>query len=504
MSAELAPISPELAPIDSSSLSALKSRHLYLRDPSAWVERRLRQKLWSKQREILQSICDHRKTAVAACHGPGKSFTAAQAVAWWLDNHPVGRAAVVTTAPTDRQVKVVLWKEIRRAHSRGRLFGRTNQKEWLTVIPGGDEEIIAFGMKPSDYDPAAFQGIHGRWVLVVLDEACGIPGKTQDQPQSLWEAADSLLSNDECRELAIGNPDDPSGRFAEICAPGSDWNVIHISAFDTPNFTGELIPDYMARELVGKTWVEEKRKALAPRWRWTEDGTRCVPPKGEKIEDAHPLWVSKVLGQFPVNLIASGLIPITWIQAAMERKLPPGAPNELGVDVGAGGDSSCIAHRRGPLVRIIHEDHNPETMQTTGNVIHLRRKTRATSVKVDKIGIGAGVTDRGQEQGEPFVGINVGEAASDSENFANLRAELWWAIRERFEAGDIDLDPNDKETAAELCTLRYKRTSRGQIIIESKDEAKRRGVASPNRAEAVMLVFAQKKEDTTPKFEMFW
>ncbi len=500
MSTELA---PSLA-IDSASLFAQRDRHLWLKDPSAWVERRLKQKLWSKQREILQSVRDHRKTAVVACHGPGKSFTAAQAVAWWIGNHPIGRAAVVTTAPTDRQVRIVLWKEIRRAHSRGRLSGRTNQKQWLSPIPGGDEEIIAFGMKPSDYDPAAFQGIHGRWVLVVLDEACGIPGKTQDQPQSLWDAADSLLSNDDCRELAIGNPDDPNTRFAEICAPGSDWNVIHISAFDTPNFTGEPIPEYIAQELVGRTWVEEKRKAWAPRWRWTEDGTRCVPPEGEKIEDAHPLWVSKVLGQFPVNLSASGLIPVTWIQAAMERGLPPKGPSELGVDVGAGGDSSCVAHRLGPVVRVIHEDHNPDTMETTGNVVHLRRKTRATSVKVDKIGIGAGVTDRGREQGEPFIGINVGEAAADTENFANWRAELWWAIRERFEAGEVDLDPDDKETAAELCTLRYKRTSRGQIIIESKDEAKRRGVPSPNRAEAVMLAFAQEKKDTTPKAEVLW
>src|SRR5262249_41588035 len=155
--------------------------------------------------------------------GPGKSYTAAQIAAWWLDGHPVGEAVVVTTAPTDRQVKVVLWKEIRRVHSKAQLAGRTNQKEWLMTPEGGEEEIVAFGMKPADYDPAAFQGIHARYVLVIYDEACGIPGAgaqpssgSHMNASSLWEAGDSLLTNDDCRMLAIGNPDDPSAEFARI------------------------------------------------------------------------------------------------------------------------------------------------------------------------------------------------------------------------------------------------------------------------------------------------
>lgn len=469
-------------------------RRQYLEDPGLWAQEALGSYLWSAQQRILRSIRDHRKTAVKSCHGPGKSFTAASAVAHWIANHRAGEATAVTSAPTDRQVKAILWKEIGRAHARGRLAGRVNLKEWyIPTPPSGRLEMVAFGQKPADLDPTAFQGIHNRSLLVVLDEACGMP-------KALFIAADSLMTNDNCRILAIGNPDDPTSHFAEICRVGTDWNVISISAFDTPNFTGEAIPAKLAEVLVGRTWVEDKRKLWAPEWRWTEDGRFCLPPPGKKVEDSDPEWQSKVLGLFPAKGGPLSLIPSHWIEAAQERSLTPSEPYFFGVDVGAGGDSSCIAFRQGPVIRIIHEDRNPDTMQTTGAVIAYRRKAAAAldglrpAVQVDKIGIGAGIVDRSIELGEDFIGINVGLPARDPERFANLKAEAWWGVRERFEAGDIDLDPADLRTASELASLRYRRNSRGQILIESKEEAKRRGIPSPNRAEAVMLSCAVPNE----------
>jgi hypothetical protein len=466
-------------------------RRRWLRDPAAWAAERAGTFLWSKQREILEALRVHRKVAVRSCHGSGKSFIAAHAVGWFVDTRRLGDAAVVTTAPSDSQVKAILWKEIRQLHSKARLPGRVNLKEWWLVPEGGDlEKMVAQGRKPNDYDASAFQGIHEQAVLVVYDEACGIPGASDIVPQSLWEAGESLLVNEECRELAIGNPDDPSTYFEKICRPGSGWHVVDVCAFDTPNFTGEYVPPRVAKALVGRVWVEEYRAAYAPDWTWTEDGKRCVPPTDKREDEANPIWVSKILGKFPVITGAQGLIPVQWIEAAQKRALDAVEPVELGVDVGNGGDSSTVAVRRGPVVRVVHEDHNPDTMQTCGKVVSLMRENRATLVKVDKIGVGAGIYDRGKELDLPFEGVCVGEAALDAERFANLRAELWWAVRERFERGDVDLDEADARTASELAEMRFKRTSGGQILIESKDEAKRRGVKSPNRADAVMLAFA--------------
>ena len=475
------------------------SRRRYLKDPLAWVRDRLHDTLWSRQQEILLAVARHRRVAVRSCHEIGKSYDAALLAGWWIDTSPPGEAFVVTTAPTGPQVKAILWREIGRMHRRGNLVGRLNQTEWY-IDRDGKEEIVAFGRKPNEFDPAAFQGIHAPRVLVIMDEANGIRGP-------LHEAADSLIANDESKMVLLGNPDDPSGEFFEACKPGSGWFVVGISAFDSPNFTGEPLPPDIARRLIGRTYVEEKRKKWAPTWRWTPDGSRCVPPSGEKDTATNPYWQSKILGRFPENSDAGGLIPLSWIEAAKTRVLEPLDPSEIGMDVGGGGDSSTIAHRRGPVVRIIREDHNPDTMHTCGNLLADLQTTHAVLAKVDVIGIGRGVVDRAREQGKPVEGINVSEAPStkgdDDERFLNLRAELWWAVRERFEQGTIDIDPTDDDLAGELAQLRYKRTSTGKIQIESKDEAKKRGVPSPNRADALMLSFAPKPKPAKPSYEVW-
>ena len=427
----------------------------------------------------MESVRDNRRTAVHSCHAIGKSFIAAQIVAWWVDSHPPGEAVVVTSAPTARQVRAILWKEINRVQARG-LAGRTNQTSWYIDAPNGKEEKVAFGMKPSDTDPAAFQGIHAPYVLIIFDEACGIPGG-DGKSHSLWEAADSLIANDDSRFLAIGNPDDPNSEFATSCKPGSGWGVIGIGYSDTPNFTGEKIPESLRPLLIGELYVEEKRK------KW-----------GEK----NPLFVSKILGKFPEST-ADGLIPMSWIRAAQARELKPIGPSELGVDVGAGGDKNVVAHREGPVVRIIRKDQEPDTMVSCGNLLADLKETEAEIAKVDYIGIGRGMVDRAIEQGKPVIGVNVAQSARDSESYINLRAEGYWGLRERFETGTIDLDESDDDLAAQLVELNYKRTSSGKIQIESKSEMKKRLGHSPDEADALMLSFIVPPEGP-PEFKMLW
>jgi hypothetical protein len=341
------------------------------------------------------------------------------------------------------------------------LAGRTNLTEWYLPTKKGHEELVAFGRKPSEFNPTAFQGIHARHVLILFDESCGIP-------RSLWDAADSLISNEESRFLAVGNPDDPDSEFAEVCKPGSGWNVIGIDAFETPNFTAEPIPPDLKHLLISPTWVDEKRR------KWGE---------------ANPLWMSKVRGQFP-EISKDSLIPPAWIRRAQEADLQPGEPIELGVDVGGGGDLTVFALRRGPVVQIIGTNHDPDTMRNCGEVIRHLEETGAAVAKIDMNGIGRGMVNRLEEQGIPVVGINVGEGATDRAAFKNLRAELYWSLRERFEAQEIALDPNDHDLAAELVSLQYKPTSTGQVQIVSKKEMG----SSPDRADAVMLAFAPRND----------
>ena len=468
-------------------------RAKWLAHPVNWMEDRLGEYLWSAQKEIVHSVRDNRYTAVKSCHGIGKSHIAARLVAWWVESHPPGEAFVVTTAPTGAQVAAVLWRYIRQVHSRGRLSGRTNQTQWLLPLLGS-EHLVAMGRKPPDHGADAFQGIHARYVLVIFDEADGIP-------PSLWNSGTSLVSNEESRMMAIGNPVNPASEFAEVCKPGSGWNVIKVSAFDSPNFTGELCPEAVGKELISHLYVDEMER---------------------KWGDEHPQYVSRVLAEFP-STSEGGLIPYAWVQAAIDRELKPTGPIQLSMDVGAGGDSSVRMLRRGKVVRLHSEDRDPDTMASTGKMLEAIKDTGAEVAKVDSIGIGKGVSDRSAEisgdqdedgitraAASKVVGVNVGRGTigrptgrqtkreADEEaraSFVNLRAQAYWELRERFQAGDIDIDPEDEDLAGQLVDLRYKRTSSGKIQIESKDDMRRRGRQSPDKADAVMLAFLDYEEE---------
>lgn len=502
----------ELADIDISIQEDLKAIALidhhrkqleWRRNPVQWAQERLGIFLWTGQRKILEALRDHRRVACATCHEVGKSFVSSLASAYWIDTSPVGEAFVLTTAPTGAQVRSILWRELNRLHGRG-LDGRMNQTEWWLADPmTGKEEMVAVGRKPDDYNPTAFHGYHARRLLFIYDEA------SSAKPVVL-DSADSICANDASKILLIGNPDDPTAEFEKACRPGSGYHVIHIGAFDTPNFTGEEVPLALGEALIGRNYVEEKRKKWAPRWRWvdangnpsdTANGVAVVPPEGipdrEVQHTASPFWFSKILGQFSPVALEGSLIPVAWLAWATERFL--NAENDgkleelkvgrkaLGVDVGGGGDASTVALSEGELATIIHEDHNPDTMHTAGIVVAKRDEHDPDIINIDPIGIGKGVHDRCLELNLPIQGINVGMAAYRPEEFYLLRGEVYWGLREEFENTKILLDPTDEDTVSELASVRFQRQGKNVIRIETKAEAKRRGVVSPNRADAVAL-----------------
>lgn len=442
-------------------------------EPDRWVEERLGEVLWSTQRTIMRSVYEHRRTAVKSCHGVGKSHIAARIIAEWLENHPPGEAFVVSTAPTFAQVRAIIWRYVGQAHRKGKLRGRVNQTEWHIGA-----ELVAFGRKPSDYDESAFQGIHARYVLVVIDEACGVP------PQ-LWDAVDSLITGEDCRVIAIGNPDDPDSKFAEVCEPNSGWNVLTISVFSSPNFTaeGRKLPRSLRSQLVGPQWVADARK------NWGEDTA---------------IYRSKVLGEFTADR-EDGVVPASKIAAC--RRLDEGPESDaesldvqLGVDVGAGGDYSSIRERRGHRAGRVWRSRHDDPMRLAGEVIAAIRETGATRVALDVIGIGWGVAGRVREvcAEDPTLshvqvdGVNVGEAARNPKRFLNRKAELWWEIgREQSIAGAWNLATIDDRTAADLAAPRFEINSSGKIKIESKEEVRKRIGRSTDDADALILAFAQ-------------
>jgi hypothetical protein len=465
----------------------------YKKDPWRWAKERANVELWSKQRHIIESVRDNPQTAVHSCHAIGKSFVAATTVAWWLDVHPVGEAFVVTTAPTDKQVKAVLWREINRLHTRAGLAGRTNLSEWYI-----GKELVAFGRKPADQDPTAFQGIHARYVLLVLDEACGIP-------KELWDAGSSIVSNEHSRTLAIGNPDDPFGEFAANCRPGNGWNIIHVGYKHTPNFTGEPVAEIVKDSLIAPRWVEERAK------KWG---------RGSAI------FTSKCEGHFPLEG-TSGTIPYAWATACRTLDLPTGAshdlPVEAGIDVGAGGDRTVIRERRGLRAGREEVFVDADPMRTVGRLIEKINDWGVTRVKVDNIGIGWALTGRLRElssahnsagalagdtsHAAEVVGVNFGERPTEGreKQYLNKRAEVYWTVgRERSRLRSWDLGEVDDDVIAELTVSTYEIVdSFGKIKIEPKDKIIERLGESPDRAEALLLAFYDPYSTvTTPQQNM--
>lgn len=435
-------------------------------DPEAWVRERLHQTVWSKQADIMQAVRDHRRTAVRSAHGVGKSHVAALVASWWLDRYPPGDAFVVTTAPTFSQVRAILWRYIRRIHRAGDLPGRVNQTEWHI-----DDEMVAFGRKPADHDEAAFQGIHAPHVLVILDEACGIH-------PDIWVAADALTTNEGCALLAIGNPDNPASEFRRVCTPGSGWHTIGISAFDSPNLTGERVPADVGKALVARSWVEEKRVE------WGED---------------NPLYRSKVLGEFsddaPNQVVRTS--DVAQCRIAPDDNHPPDAllPVQLGVDVGGGGDETVIRERCGVLAGREWRKRTDRPEEIAPLVLHAIRETGATVVKIDSIGVGFGVIGELRNMrghGASIIAVNVAEKASKPDKFVNLRAELWWEVgrglSERH-GWDLSTMENADATVAQLLEPRWDLDPQGRIRVEKKDEIIKRLGRSPDNADALLLAF---------------
>ncbi len=421
-------------------------------DPLFFVESVLGVPLWEKEKEILLAVKEHGEVAVKSCHASGKTFTAARIVHWWLCSEE--DSIVITTAPTFRQVKEILWREIRNAVAGKSIYPKDAVLE--TKINLG-EKWFALGLSTDASDQ--FQGFHGKRLLVIGDEASGIP-------EEIWQAVDGLAAT--CI-LMIGNPLKNEGRFAD--AFKSDRvHKLTISAFDTPN-------------------IKEQRIVI-PGLITQNDIERMKAYYGEDSD----VYRVRVLGEFPLK-DSDSLIGVDEVYKAIQRDavVLPEFEKRMGVDVARFGDDRSVLVIR-QMEKVMHKETyiGLDTMQIAGHVLRLAKDNyvKPENIFIDVIGVGAGVVDRLREQAWRVTAVNVGEAAKDTEHYANLRAELYAGkLKEWIKTGDL----TKEEDWYELANIKYKFNSRGQLQIESKDDMKKRGLSSPDVADALMLTFAYNK-----------
>ena len=458
------------------------------KDPVRFVKGLLRHKTWDIQEQILQSVAKNLLTAVKACNASSKTFTAAEATLWWLSRYKDGK--VITTAPTDTQVRKLLWGEIHKAITRGRLeFPSMNQKE-LSLGPDN------YAIGRSTNEGVRFHGFHGR-VLIIFDEAPGI------KPE-IWDALEGIRAGGKVHVLALGNPIVPSGHFYDIFTNGrGQWKTFSISALDTPNFEGINICDYHMEKDMKAQCNKKCLLALSDddlsRAKYPYLITRAFAKERYLIwGPKHPFFEARILGQFPKQS-EDALISLADLEDAKNRE-PRKQKDQavsIGIDVAGPGESETVVYVRcGPNIIAARAWTKRDPR---GDVIAYIKQWegRIKVINVDSVGIGHYFTEDLKDTDLPVKFINVGVPSGEPEDYANLKALAYWALRERFQSGDV-CGLIDELTISQLASIRYGYNKRGILQIESKDEARRRGVKSPDRAEAVMLAFLKTVVTSAP------
>ena len=423
-------------------------------DPALFVRQVLGAEPDAWQLEVMAAVAARdRGISIRSGHGVGKTSCLSWLALWFISTHY--HAKVVVTAPTSAQLHDALLPEtkawLKQAPEDFRdLFNVKSDRIELAADP--ERNFISAKTSRAE-QPDALQGVHAEHVLLICDEASGVP-------EQVYESAGGSMSAHHATMVLAGNPIRSSGYFYDTFNKLSDrWTTFHISCEKT--------------DRVSEEYIEECRMRYG--------------------EDSNTYRV-RVLGEFPKG-DDDTVIPNELVVEAISRDIEPSSfgTSVWGVDVARfGADASALCKRKGNAVtEPIRLWRNLDTMQLTGAIKaeYDSSSEKPVEIFVDAIGLGAGVADRLRELGLPAYAINVSESPAMGNHYLNLRAELWYKAKGWLEGRDVRL-PSDSRLKSELTTVRYNFTSGGRVKIESKADLKRRGVASPDAADAFVLTFA--------------
>lgn len=499
--------------------------------------------LWPKQVEILSALVspdiNKRKVAASSCHGIGKTTLSAVAIIHSLTAFRNSISAF--TAPTWRQV-INLWKEVRRLYTEARIS--LPGKPMKTPMWELDDKWYVTGF--SSTDPEKVAGLHADHILIILDEASGVK-------QGVFEGLLGAMSGEDAHMLLLGNPTRPEGEFYRAFQGNSTYRTFEISCWDTPNLAsikdycldltttreerfaaldwaqanmpkdrngksrGYLINPIMVKEMEADYGIDSnvyKVRVLGQFAGGSPDQLITLA----NVEDAENKWEDmffpptaeemRELKSNPFNTSKRGTYqasktPAWWIDP--HNKSFARQAIEAGCDVARFGDNeSCFMARCGyvlaPFAGMTHWT-GIDTYELVEHLKPLCRNYNLDVLRIDEDGLGGGPYDtmrHWEDDDGPgrlvrpeklnLMGFKGGRRATNPDRFINARAESYWHLRELFRDGKIAI-PRDKKLSAQLTVIRYKLNGR-QTQIESKQDMVKRNVASPDRADTLMMTFA--------------
>lgn len=422
-------------------------------DPVLFVRTCLQAEPQKWQKEALQNIVKHNRLSIRSGHAVGKTTFLSFVILWWLCTHYPCKIAC--TANSASQLEQILWSEI---------------QKWYKMMPQAFQDELEFRSDkitlknaPDSFcvsrtsrreNPEALQGFHSPNMLFIIDEASGVP-------DIIFEVAQGAMSTHGAKTIMVGNPNRSTGYFFDSFNKNIEsWRTMTVSCLDA--------------DTVDPQYVEDMKRQYG--------------------EDSNVFRV-RVLG-LPPETDDNAIIGRALVESAIDREVDPIEVMPVwGIDVARHGSDRCaLCKRKGNVItEPIKHWGGKDLMETVGIIMAEYESTpfrdRPTELLVDSIGLGAGVVDRLVELNIPARGINVAESSSLSNRYMRLRDELWFKCREWLEQKDCQI-PDQEELIAEVTAVQYSIMSNGKFKVESKDEMKKRGMRSPDIADALMLTFA--------------
>ena len=431
-------------------------------NPIFFIEYVFNEKLWKKQKEIAIALKKYKKVAVYSCYGTGKSFIASRLAIWFHQTHP--NSIVGTTAPSFRQVKNVIWREIHTAYQKARikLLGEPTSVEW-NINRG---KWYAVGVSARNID--SMQGVHSDYILAVIDEASGVPDEIISAMES-WGAGGEFYC------LMIGNPLRPTGKFYKTLFDPTFYKV-KISAFDTPNFTGEPVPESIKSKLINQKFVREVEL---------------------KYGKDSAFYKVAVLGEFP-DVSSDSLFNVKDVEYCMSLK--PEDIYQTTDDIYItcdparfGSDDTVITIWKGFACIDYYTYNKIDLTALVGKILNLADKFNAKHIVIDTVGYGGGVFDllksKAKDKKFKVYSVSASESAFEEDKYADVRTEMYFNLANLVKSHSVKL-PNDERLKEELMALTYGFDTYGRFKLVSKDKIKERIGRSPDFADAVALRFA--------------
>lgn len=449
------------------------------------LERHSGPRTW--QREAMEEVAAHLanpatrhspcRIARASGHGIGKSALIGMLTKWALDTCEDTR--IVITANTESQLltktspEITKWAKLAITAD----WFRPSATKLASTVPGHADSWRADLVTWSENNTEAFAGLHnlGKRIVLIFDESSNIADK-------VWEVAEGALTDEDTEILwiAFGNPTRNTGRFRECF--GRHRNLWKTKQIDSRTVEG-----------TNKAYLDE-----------------LVQTYGINSD----LVKVRVLGQFP-SASSAQLIASDVVAASRTRPLPEALvtdPLIYGVDCARfGDDHSTLAKRSGRDARSRpwKRWYGADTMQVAGDIALEAQVEKPDAIMVDVGAMGAGVVDRLRQllKGNiPVIEVNFGGKGRDVEWIAgqrvktvNKRSEIWLSMRAWLNTGGCI--PDEQVIEDDLTAPEYSfDAGETSIQLERKRDMKKRGLPSPDDADALACTFAEPVMPRTPRF----